>query len=184
MQRLRRESLVHFLGMEQTLNPINILCVGTTGMLSGMTQALVSRGNRVHVIARTSSSFDRCASGVSEEHRDRLVLHRCDYGHPEAWSRALDEIPDPIDAAVCWIHSSAPQAFKQVVQRFPRADILRVGSSSTSPTEAETWPYRTVILGSVREGEASRWLTHDEISEGVLDAFLSDDKVSVVGSIK
>ena len=172
------------LHMESARNPINILCIGTTGMLTGLTRSLVQSGNRVHAIARTQHSLDRCAAGVAEEYRDRLVLHACDYGDPDTWARTLDEIPDPIDGVVCWVHSSAPDAFERVIERFEHADILRVSPSATSPIDAMEHSHRTVILGSSHASDTSRWLTHGEISQGVADAFWGGEKVSVVGSLE
>ena len=176
-------SLIHFLGMDGSDTPINVLCIGTTGMLAGMTSELVSSGHRVYAIARTDQSLERCALGIPEDHRDRFVGCRCNYADPESWARVLDEIPDPIDQVVCWIHRSAPYAFDQVLERFPDSDILRVGSSSTSRVEAASQNYRTVILGALRDGASVRWLTHEEISAGVMDAIWSRERVSVVGLI-
>ena len=176
-------SLIHFLGMDGSDTPINVLCIGTTGMLAGMTSELVSSGHRVYAIARTAQSLERCALGIPEEHRDGYVGCRCDYSDPESWARELDEIPDPIDQVVCWIHGSAPHAFDQVLERFSGSDILRVGPSSTCVADAASQNYRTVILGALRDGTSIRWLTHEEISAGVMDAIWSRERVSVVGLI-
>ncbi len=150
-------------------------------MLAEMTRELVISGHRVHAIARTAESLDRCASGIPADSSGSFIGHRCNYEHPDAWKQLLNEIPDPIDKVVCWIHSSAPEAFDQVCKRFPDTDILKVGSSSTSPNESSTKKHRTVILGAIPGGETSRWLTHEEISSGVIDAVWNADRVSVVG---
>lgn len=44
--------------------------------------------------------------------------------------------------------------------------------------------YRQVILGFVIEGGRSRWLTHQEISDGVLKAVHQDAAWSVVGTVE
>ena len=44
--------------------------------------------------------------------------------------------------------------------------------------------YRQVILGFVIEGGRSRWLTHAEISGGVLDAVRNDRLFSIVGTVE
>ncbi len=167
--------------MDRSKNPINVLCIGSTGMLAGMTRELVISGHCVYAIARTAESLDRCASGIPEESSGSFIGYQCNYEHPDAWKRMLNEIPDPIDKVVCWIHSSAPEAFDQLCKRFPDSDILKVGSSSTSPKVASTQKHRTVILGAVPAGETSRWLTHQEISSGVMDAIWNADRVTVVG---
>lgn len=43
--------------------------------------------------------------------------------------------------------------------------------------------YREVVLGSVREGGAKRWLEHGEISGGVLEAIERDRLRFVVGEL-
>lgn len=144
--------------------PTNILCIGTTGMLLGFTQTLLKQGHRVHAIARTRQSLDRCAEGLTPEQTDRLRTYKADYTDEPGFEDLLDSIPAPIDAVVCWIHSSAPHAVDQVRMRFPDADMLRVCSHSTPLVQAQSAPHRCVILGSLNDNGSSRWLTHDEIS--------------------
>jgi len=168
-----------------TLNhaPTNILCIGTTGMLLRFTQTLLKQGHRVHTIARTRQSLDRCAEGLTPEQADRLKTYQADYTDEPGFEQLLESIPDPIDAVVCWIHSSAPSAVDQVRTRFPDADMLRVCSHSTTMSIAQAAPHRCVILGSIKDNGSTRWLSHDEISLGVLKAFESTNQVSIVGSI-
>ncbi len=163
--------------------PTNILCIGTTGMLLGFTQTLLKQGHRVHAIARTRQSLESCAEGLTPEQADRLKTYQADYTDEPGFEQLLESIPDPIDAVVCWIHSSAPCAVDQVRTRFPDADMLRVCSHSTTMPIAQAAPHRCVILGSIKDNGSTRWLTHTEISQGVLEAFESTNQVSVVGSI-
>tara|TARA_R110002072_G_scaffold42064_10_gene117974 strand:- start:128179 stop:128688 length:510 start_codon:yes stop_codon:yes gene_type:complete len=163
--------------------PTNILCIGTTGMLLGFTQTLLKQGHRMLAIARTCQSLDRCAEGLTHEQADRLSTEQTDYTDEPRFERLLDSIPDPIEAVICWIHSSAPNALDQVRTRFPDADMLRVCSHSTPLAHAQSAPHRCVILGSTKDNGSTRWLTHDEISLGVLKAFQSTNQVSIVGSI-
>lgn len=44
--------------------------------------------------------------------------------------------------------------------------------------------YHEVILGFVTEGEDSRWLTHDEISRGVLTAIDGQASRFIVGTVE
>lgn len=59
------------------------------------------------------------------------------------------------------------------------ADAARrgLGASGASLT------YRQVILGARRTGADVRWLTHDEIVEGVLAAIAGRDLRTVVGEV-
>jgi len=169
--------------MESARNPINILCIGTTGMLLSLTQTLLKQGHRVHAIARTRQSLDRCAEGLSPEQADRLSPYQADYTDEPGFGQLLNSIPGPLESVICWIHSSGPRALDQIRTQFPEANVLRVCPHSTPMAQAQATPHRCVILGSIRDSECSRWLTHDEISQGVLNAFESTNQVSVVGSI-
>lgn len=44
--------------------------------------------------------------------------------------------------------------------------------------------YHQVILGFVRQGNRSRWLTDAEISAGVIAALQSDQRDSIVGIVE
>ena len=44
--------------------------------------------------------------------------------------------------------------------------------------------YRRVILGFVVEGGKSRWLTHEEISGGVIEAVQKDAERYIVGTVE
>ena len=44
--------------------------------------------------------------------------------------------------------------------------------------------YRKVFLGFIIENEHSRWLTHDEISSGVIFQIHSDQSSGIIGQIE
>lgn len=161
------------------LDRASILCVGTTGMLAPFTRVLLKRGARVHAIARTQRSLDGLARGLSEPDLSRLATTACDYRDSKGFARALEAIEGPVTHCVCWIHSPAQEPMRAVVGRFPTADTLRV-LGSTAPAFSDP-PCRTVWLGSMLEGGARRWLTHEEISGGVYDAMVSGRTSSHVG---
>jgi len=86
----------------------------------------------------------------------------------------------PIELGVCWIHTDAPQAPRLV------ANALAPGGRLVQVFGTRVWPledvplhvaYRQVLLGA-RDG---RWLTHEEISAGVLEAIDADRPTWVVG---
>jgi molybdopterin-guanine dinucleotide biosynthesis protein A len=152
--------------------PGHALVVGGTGMLAPAARALTKRGHVVTCIARRGRDL---GSG--------LVLERADYREGvqlrEALARATQS-RGPIELGVCWIHTDAPDAPRIV------ADALAPGARLVQVFGTRVWPladvplhvaYRQVLLGSA----GGRWLTHEEISEGVLDAVDADRPVSVVG---
>ncbi|MDT8757198.1 hypothetical protein MZO42_00670 [Sphingomonas psychrotolerans] len=103
----------------------------------------------------------------------------------------------PIDFALCWVHSTAPEAIQSLtgVLKAPAELLQVVGSSGKMPTHLdeqldalrETYrpiEIRFVLLGFIKVGSRTRWLSHSEISDGVLAAAYAKEPVSIVGEIK
>ena len=164
------------------------LVVGGTGMLSGATAALSEISLCTSVIARSAHSLDRLGQslrGASARYNPIAV----DYHRTDLLEKIiLGAIADygPIDLVVSWIHSDAPQA-PLVIARLTAARAEKVqyfhiyGSSGGDPSrkpsvlekEMLAMPnlaFHRVVLGFVIEGRGSRWLTNQEISQGVIDA--------------
>jgi molybdopterin-guanine dinucleotide biosynthesis protein A len=152
--------------------PGHALVVGGTVMLAAATRALADRGHVVTCIARRDVRLG-----------DGVTVQPVDYREPELLRDALARATTargPIELAVCWIHTDAPEAPRIVAAALaPGARLLQVFGT-------RLWPlvdvplhvaYRQVLLGE-RDG---RWLTHEEISSGVLKAMVADRPVAVVG---
>lgn len=152
--------------------PGHALAVGGTGMLAPATRALTARGHAVTAIARRPADLGPGVTSIPVDYRSVEELR-------EALARAT-ESHGPIELAVCWIHTDAPDAARIV------ADALAPGARLVQVFGTLVWPlanvplhlaYRQVLLGS-HEG---RWLTHEEISSGVMDAVDADRPITVVG---
>jgi hypothetical protein len=85
----------------------------------------------------------------------------------------------PADLLVAWVHRGVRTAVLRAVGPLlaPGAPVVEVhGSASANPLGGtpepvlDGHPTQQVILGYVRHAGRTRWLTHDEISAGVLDA--------------
>ena len=155
--------------------PGHALVVGGTGMLAPAARGLTKRGHVVTCIARRGVDL---GSGV--------VVEQVDYRNGvqlrEALARATQS-RGPIELAVCWIHTDAPDAPRIV------ADALAPGARLVQVFGTRVWPladvplhvaYRRVLLGSAD----GRWLSHEEISSGVLNAVDMDRPLTVVGDRK
>jgi molybdopterin-guanine dinucleotide biosynthesis protein A len=151
----------------------HVLVVGGTGMLAAATRALAARGHSVTSMARRAADLGPGVEPSAVDYRDSDRL-------AEALMR-VQEARGPIELAVCWIHTDAPDAPRLV------ADALSPGGRLVQVFGTRVWPvedvpihvaYRQVLLGS-HEG---RWLTHEEISAGVVDAVDADVPRVVVGS--
>lgn len=177
------------------------LVVGGTGMLRGVVRRFLAEGWRTSVVARgrqRMESLEREAGGLPGSVVPLLVDYRNepDLEHSIGQSQVLH---GPISVAVCWIHACAPGAPGVVAKAIgssvapPRLIHVRA-SATTYPGERPqaggraTWrargvEYAEVILGYLRRGESSRWLTDDEICEGVWRAYTDALATSVVGRI-
>jgi molybdopterin-guanine dinucleotide biosynthesis protein A len=152
--------------------PGHAVVVGGTGMLAGATKALGERGHRVTCIARRRGDLGPGVTIEPTDYRDGARFR-------ETLARAA-ESRGPIELAVCWIHTDAPDAPRTVVESLaPGARLVQVFGT-------RVWPladvpihvaYRQVLLGSV----SGRWLTYDEISAAVVEAIDTDRPVRIVG---
>ncbi|MFS8640353.1 MAG: short-chain dehydrogenase [Symbiobacteriaceae bacterium] len=178
------------------------LVVGGTGMLRGASLGLAARGYTVSVVARRQSRLDALvqeAAGltgnihpIALDYRDTTVLETA---LADARSRF-----GPVDLAVVWIHSVAPAAPLAVARQVgsserPGRFFHVLGSATADPSRPDprrratfaSFPnirYREVILGFVVDGRRSRWLTHEEISAGVLAAVDADRPRFIVGTVE
>jgi molybdopterin-guanine dinucleotide biosynthesis protein A len=152
--------------------PGHAVVVGGTGMLAGLTRALAARGRPVTSIARRPADLGPGVTSVQLDYRDNASFSA-------GLAHAVEE-RGPVDLAVCWIHTDAPDAPRAV------ADALAPGARLVQVFGTRVWPlldvplhvaYRRVLLGSAD----GRWLRHEEISEGVLEAVDADRPVTVVG---
>ena len=152
--------------------PGHALVVGGTGMLAATTRALADRGHAVTCIARRAADLGDGVRVEPVDYRDPVALH-------DVLARST-EARGPLELAVCWIHTDAPEAPRIV------ADTLAAGARLVQVFGTRVWPladvpshvaYRQVLLGSAD----GRWLNHEEISAGVLKAVDTDRPVTVVG---
>lgn len=167
------------------------LIIGGSGMLAGLVKALANEGRTVSVLARNNRRLEQLAALAPG-----IQPLPCDYHNSAALHQAISEATTthgPIERTICWIHDSAPEALG-IVAPFTTGAFLHVfGSAAADPANPEMldgWRarfdgmplvYKQVILGFVKSGGASRWLDHDEISGGVLNALNGKDLRTTVG---
>lgn len=160
------------------------LVVGGTGMLRGVSEHLARRG-AVSVVGRSERVLSMPVHPIRVDWSDTAALERALRDAVASWG--------PIRLAVCWIHSTAPEApfvvARAAADEASPVEYVQVFGSSAdtemAPKEEwrrrlSAWPgirYRRVILG--RHGD--RWLTNEEISAGVIDALSRPEDVVQVG---
>jgi NAD(P)-dependent dehydrogenase (short-subunit alcohol dehydrogenase family) len=154
------------------------LVVGGTGMLSGVVAELVLDGWHVVVPSRRYAPIPLDRPEPADNRRALWV--EADWSAPESFAqRAGKALGGPAELLVAWVHDAYRDEVLAAITPLLAADAAMVevrGSAAAAPGGAEFEPslpaHRTqlVVLGFVRDGEGIRWLTHREISEGVLDA--------------
>ena len=177
----------------------HVLVVGGTGMLRAVSLGLAVRAEFVSVLARDEGRLADVAEAATRL-PGTLMPWSVDYRNDADLATTVTssvEAFGPVDAVVAWIHSDAPNAPVLVARivgsagrSFRWFDIVGSGDpDAASRADARRdalvavskLGYHRVVLGRVREESGFRWLTHDEISRGVLDAIDAARPEAVVG---
>ena len=171
------------------------LVVGGSGMLSGLVTSLARQGRHVSVIARNPRRLARLAETVGGI--TPLALDYRDADALEAGLLRARRDNGPIERALCWFHTAAPEIPLAVARHVEQVYCHVLGSAvadPSTPTALDRWrasfaifprlDYRIVVLGFVVEpGGRSRWLTDDEISAGAAGALANGSPLTIVGTV-
>jgi hypothetical protein len=158
------------------------LILGGTGMLAGCASALVAEGWHVVLPSRRYAPFpaeseDTAGNGSSER---KALWVEANWDEPaELATRAAKALDGTANLLVAWVHGTARSSVLRAVAPLlaPGAPVVEVhGSASANPVGGcpdpvlDDHPTQQVVLGYVSDAGRTRWLTHQEISDGVLDA--------------
>ena len=174
------------------------LVIGGTGMLCRAAVAIGARSRRLTAVARTAASLASLASLLPDRESDRYQT--LDWNQPEkfvlALQRLLDEVGPP-QFVLAWLHdlNLGPRVALTVSAPETRCDFFQViGSSGRSPQDGAKTVcnqmegvnhvgYFQVVLRFKKEAGSSRWLTNDEISDGVLEAIKLREMCHIIGTV-
>ena len=174
------------------------LIVGGSGMLAGVTTGLATEyGMTVGVIARGQKGLERLTL-ASDAGPGRVVPMALDYhdiGRLRHWVAHFQLMEGPLDLVVAWIHQPESlvleaiveeiEAYRHMPWQFVQVSGSGRGVESLPRPALGAWGrYQRVVLGFVVEAGRSRWLTHPEICQGVLDAIVGGQPLSVVGVLE
>ena len=156
-------------------------------MLAGLCRRLACDGSNVTVVGRDQAKLDRATAG-----EPRLHPLSVDYEDVDAFTSALRRAAaalGPITLAVCWIRSWAgPSLLAAADAVADGGRLFHVLGSQASNTSAgaidalaarASLRYRQVQLGAA----GTRWLTNEEISDGVYEAIAADRPYHLVGTV-
>lgn len=172
------------------------LVIGGTGMLAEVCHKLIDDYNYVSVVGRSTNRHQQLKRSC--DHADHLHAIKVDY-HDDVLFRnelnkAFNKFGEP-DIVVSWIHGTAPHALDSLIDEITKFNETKTwklfhiqGSSRFFEKEntpvPETCQYRRVYLGFILGESTSRWLTHHEISDGVIHAIKTDQTETIVGTIE
>lgn len=167
------------------------LVIGGTGMLAKASVWLSENGYHVSVIGRNPEKMQQ----LLEQNPAQLTPVLIDYTLTSELARQISAIQQkngPIELAIAWVHSTGPHAIPSVLRMFPANQPVAFfhvngSNSNLKDIKAKTAPphhilYHQIQLGYKIENGISRWLTHDEISQGVIEAVRSGKAESVIGT--
>jgi hypothetical protein len=175
------------------------LIVGGTGMLAGASRFIASHADTTSLFART----DKSLSSLRHSLPDALdvATHAVDYRSEQAFNAAVRTRVEKVgvpDIVLAWIHTEPP-ASALATQLAAYGEPLRffhvLGSASASPTGSllrrrmhyDALPglsYHQIVLGFICNERGSRWLHHEEIADGAIEAVQSNAARYVVGVVE
>ncbi|MFB4159524.1 short-chain dehydrogenase [Geomicrobium sp. JSM 1781026] len=177
------------------MNLGHALIFGGTGMLAGATKWVAEHATHATAFGRNEQRLHRL-----EQTSAALGTRQLDYTDSEQLKQEVQRAYDtfgPIHTVVAWIHGTAPGARSLIVEQIDRmqADVWQLvtvrGSShdvqqikKEQNIVSEQCRFIDIQLGFIYDGRVSRWLTHDEISAGVIRGIKDQQAVSVVGTLE
>ena len=164
------------------------LVIGGTGMLADVSRFIAKEGSSVSVIGRSATKFKKLKA---DSPPDSIFPIQVDYYSEALVTEVKEAIAErgPFDLIVSWTpnYSGLEQICKINDQPISFRLVHVKGSRRYFDDEEILIPdnckYEKVFLGFVVEGESSRWLTNDEISNGVIQQITSAKDERVVGQL-
>lgn len=169
---------------------MNSLIVGGTGMLKASSEYLVSVSNHSYITGRNESRREQ----FKAENVTTLPL---DYAKAGFSEELQNQIEHPISTALLWLHSSGSNELLKLIEYLAgqanQCSIYHVlGSASYNPAKLtnpfkekaqayDNLTYNEVILGFQKDGNYSRWLSHEEIGLGAIQAIKNQAKKYTIG---
>ncbi|MEQ8745296.1 hypothetical protein [Pyruvatibacter sp.] len=176
---------------------MSTLLIGTTGMLAPASRAIAAQQpGDIVVMSRRAGGFSFADAALDA----RVRPCKTDWKDAAAFLAALDQAAEahgPFTAALVWLHGRDELLRARIVHHMAAGGRLVevLGSAASRPgafgdvrlqqmQRLTHVTYRQVLLGFMRDGDHSRWLTNDEISASAIEAFTSDDVVTIAGQVE
>ncbi|MED3623601.1 short-chain dehydrogenase [Neobacillus thermocopriae] len=172
------------------------LVIGGTGMLSKVSLWLIENGYHVSVIARNAERMKKLIQEAGSDGRVTPLF--VDYRDSDDLKKNIHQTIKQngnINIVVAWIHSIAENALQIIVNEVTkgntdwelfhilgsRANLEEIKKKAVVPINCK---YYQVQLGFKMEGTRSRWLTNEEISEGIIEAIKKKKNMFMIGQME
>ncbi|RKQ32732.1 SDR family NAD(P)-dependent oxidoreductase [Oceanobacillus halophilus] len=173
----------------------HVLVIGGTGMLSDVCLWLVNQNYQVSVIGRNPEKMQRLVNSTTVSSQLTPVL--VDYTNYEALKQNLLQIQEqngPFDMVVAWIHGTDLSIWQTLFHSIPMSKnsiLYHVNGSRTNLEKVKrklnvpkNISYHQIKLGFIVENAQSRWLTHEEISNGIIQAIEGNNHKKIIGVLE
>lgn len=169
------------------------LVIGGTGMLSGVSIWLSKNGYHVSVIARNPRKMKR----LLDQNPSQMTPLLVDYTNNEELAKQchrIQKMNGPIDLVIAWVHSTGQNVIPCLTECLSRSEpwkLFHVNGSSSNLEKIKDKMivplhvnYHQILLGFKIENGISRWLTNEEISNGVIEAIVEEKLEQIIGTIE
>jgi len=172
-----------------------MLIIGGTGMLKAATEYFIEEALQITLLARNEVRLQYFKTKFPNAAIELIVQN---YNDTEVFIDALkvsfdNNIPNKI---ICWMHSSGDASLLKLLDLLNSlehpVEFYHILGSAGAKLPLNKWKfnkmeqvkYHQIILGFVLEKGNSRWLTHSEISNGVIEATKLQQDIYIVGTIE
>ncbi|EJS67711.1 short-chain dehydrogenase [Bacillus cereus] len=173
---------------------MHALVIGGTGMLKKVSIWLCEQGFHVSIIGRDEVKLESVKRASSAP--ENITCLSLDYHNDDDVKLAIKgtiERNGLITLVVAWIHSSAKHALSLICTELELSpttyNLFHILGSKASRIIAQKiggtrCSYHRIILGFILEDTYGRWLTHEEIAEGVIKGIENKCGEWVVGRVE
>lgn len=175
----------------------HVLIIGGTGMLVEVSRWLAEQeGYKISIVGRNPFPMNRLVDNLNAKTKITPLL--VDYTNSTIFRERLNwtiQQNGPIDLVVAWVHSIGENTLNIVKDEVSKDGhkwcLFHIIGSSSDLSEIkkeiaipENCSYYQIQLGFILEKDHSRWLTHEEISDGVIEAIKNKRERKIIGVIE
>jgi len=173
---------------------VHVLVVGGTGMLQNVSKWFAKQGHYTSVIGRDIKRLKEIQNSCDTP--ESVTCLAVDYHNSDELRvkiKSSIQKNGPIQIVVAWIHSTAVDVLRIIseeIEVFSKEwELFHVLGSSAYKSGKKVrcsslCKYYRIILGFLKEEKGSRWLTHDEIANGVMAEVQHKQREWIVGTLE